>query len=117
MSNEPYFNANRELWNTRTRLHLESDFYDVEAFKAGKSSLCGIECVEMGSVRGKSILHLQCHFGLDSLSLSRLGAAVTGVDFSDTAIASAQSLADNLGIPARFLCCNVLDLPQHLDGI
>ena len=116
MSNRLHFISNRELWNTRTPLHIESDFYDVAAFKAGKSSLCGIEPVEMGSVRGKSILHLQCHFGLDTLSLSRLGAAVTGVDFSDVAIASAQSLADELNSSARFLCCNVLDLPEHLDS-
>ncbi len=116
MTHDPFFIANRELWNTRTPLHAESDFYNLAAFKAGDSSLCGIEPVEMGSIRGKSILHLQCHFGLDTLSLSRLGASVTAVDFSDAAIASAQSLADELNISARFLCCNVLDLPEHLDG-
>ena len=62
MTNDSCFNANRELWNVRTPLHVESDFYNVAAFKAGESSLCGIETEEIGSVRGKSVLHLQCHF-------------------------------------------------------
>ena len=64
MNNKLYFDANRMLWDMRTPLHVESNFYDVAAFKAGGSSLCGIEPIEMGSVQGKSILHLQCHFGL-----------------------------------------------------
>ena len=112
---DSFFFANRELWNTRTELHVESDFYNVAAFKKGASSLTGIELQEMGDVSGKSILHLQCHFGLDTLSLSRLGAQVTGVDFSDTAIATAKSLADELDLAAEFVCCNVLDLQEHLD--
>jgi SAM-dependent methyltransferase len=112
---ESYLMANRKLWNTRTPLHVKSDFYNVAAFRAGGSSLCGIETAEMGSVREKSILHLQCHFGLDTLSLARLGAVVTGVDFSDASIAVARSLANELKIPAKFVCCNVLELPDHLD--
>ena len=116
MKRKQYFDANRALWNTRVPLHVKSDFYDVAAFKTGKSALCGIEPKEMGPIQGKSLLHLQCHFGLDSLSLARLGAEVTGVDFSETAIDSARSLAHEVDVPARFVCCNVLDLPQHLEG-
>ncbi len=113
---DPWLAANRELWNTRTPLHIKSKFYNVRAFQNGATSLCGIEQLEMGSVRGKSILHLQCHFGLDTLSLARLGAVVTGVDFSDTAIVAAKSLAEETDIPATFVCCDVLELPSHLNG-
>ena len=58
-----YYEANRRLWNSRTPLHIDSKFYDMAGFRAGKSSLCGIELVEMGPIAGKSLLHLQCHFG------------------------------------------------------
>ncbi|MCB2379010.1 class I SAM-dependent methyltransferase [Hymenobacter sp. BT635] len=109
-----YLDLNRALWNARTAPHLASDFYAVEAFKAGKSSLNGIELAQLGDVAGQRILHLQCHFGQDSLSLARLGAQVTGVDLSDAAIAAARSLSAELGVPAEFICCDVHALPQHL---
>jgi SAM-dependent methyltransferase len=115
MKNE-HLQANRKLWNTRTPLHLESDFYDVRAFRQGATSPCGLELQEMGSVSNKSLLHLQCHFGLDTLSLAREGAVVTGVDFSESAITSAKQLAGELDIAADFLCCDVLELKQHLQG-
>ena len=95
--------ANRELWEGWTALHEGSDFYDVEGFRAGSSSLNPIEVEELGDVDGKSLIHLQCHFGLDTLSWARKGARVTGVDFSDRAIDLARSLAAELGIPARFV--------------
>lgn len=74
-----------------------------------------IELAQIGEVKGKKILHLQCHFGMDSLSLARMGAQVTGVDFSEKAIDMARGLNDDLQLDARFVCCNVYDLPQHLD--
>src|SRR5919205_131792 len=80
-----YVESNRSLWDGWTRLHAHSEFYDLAGFKAGRSSLKAIELAEMGDVRGKSLLHLQCHFGQDTLSWARLGAEVTGVDFSDEA--------------------------------
>lgn len=115
MSHEQPIDANRKLWDVRTALHLDSDFYDVDGFLAGKSSLCGIESDELGDIAGKSVLHLQCHFGLDSLSLARLGAHVTGVDFSQVAIDAANELADRAELNARFLCCDVLKLSEHLN--
>ncbi|HZB96752.1 MAG TPA: hypothetical protein VE268_12410 [Herpetosiphonaceae bacterium] len=80
---DDYKNANRRLWNEWTSLHEGSAFYDVEGFKAGKETLRSIEVAELGDVSGKSLLHLMCHFGLDTLSWARRGAAVTGADLSD----------------------------------
>lgn len=111
-----YLALNRALWNARTGPHLASEFYAVQAFKAGKSSLNGIELALLGDVAGQQILHLQCHFGQDSLSLARLGATVTGVDLSDAAIAAARGLSAELGVPATFICCDAHDLPQYLPG-
>ncbi|GAB3298166.1 class I SAM-dependent methyltransferase [Hymenobacter humi] len=105
---------NRELWNARTRHHLASDFYAVEAFKAGASSLKNIELNLLGDVAGLRILHLQCHFGQDTLSLARMGAWVTGVDFSEEAIAAARRLSAELGVAAEFICCDVHELPAYL---
>lgn len=108
-----YFNANKELWNQRTAVHRDSAFYDVTGFKAGKNSLTPIELNEMGDVKDKTLLHLQCHFGLDTMSWSRLGAKCTGVDLSNDAIALARTINEELQLDARFHCCNVYDLhPQ-----
>jgi SAM-dependent methyltransferase len=113
---QDYKNANLALWNEVTPVHARSAFYDLEGFKRGKSSLRPLEIEELGDVAGKSLLHLQCHFGMDTLSWARLGASVTGVDFSDVAIGLAQSLSQELGLDARFVCCNIYDLPEHLAG-
>ena len=94
---EEYVRSNRRLWNDWTTIHEKSAFYDVEGFKAGRSSLNPVELDEVGDVSGKSLLHLQCHFGLDTLSWARLGAKVTGVDFSERAIGLARSLGENWG--------------------
>jgi len=110
-----YTQANRRLWNAWTKIHERSQFYDLEGFKAGSSSLKSIEIEELGSVDGKTMLHLQCHFGQDTLSWARLGAKVTGVDFSDEAIHLAQNLAEELKINARFICSDIYDLPDSLD--
>jgi SAM-dependent methyltransferase len=106
--------ANRERWDELTHVHARSAFYDVAGFKAGRLTLTAIEREELGDVSGRSLLHLQCHFGLDTLSWARLGARVTGVDFSKDAIALARSLSEELGIQARFICADVYDLPDVL---
>lgn len=110
-----YFEANRQLWNQRTAIHRDSDFYTLESFKKGENVLTSIEQNELGDVKGKTMLHLQCHFGMDSLSWSRMGAEVTGVDLSDEAIKEANQLNDELEMNAKFICCNVYDLKEHLD--
>ncbi len=110
-----YLAINKEAWNSKTAIHVDSDFYDMPSFMAGKSSLNSIELELLGDIRGKKVLHLQCHFGQDTLSLARMGAIVTGVDLSDKAIEKAEEIANELNIPARFICCDIYSLPDHLD--
>ena len=107
--------TNRVNWNERTPVHAASAFYDVAGFKAGKNTLKAIERKEVGDVTGKTLLHLQCHFGLDTMSWARLGAQATGVDFAEDAIALARALSAEVGTDARFIHANVYDLPSILD--
>jgi SAM-dependent methyltransferase len=107
---DQYFEANKNLWNQRTAVHKDSSFYNLAGFKAGENVLTSIELKEVGDVKGKKMLHLQCHFGMDSLNWARLGADVTGVDLSDVAIKEARKLNDELKLNAKFICCNVYDL-------
>lgn len=110
-----FIESNKSSWNQRTQEHYDSDFYDVKGFVEGKSSLNPIELGLLGNIRGKKILHLQCHFGLNSISLSRMGGEVTGIDLSDEAIRKARQLAKDSGTDTRFVCCNIFDLPDYLD--
>lgn len=112
---ENYIKINKESWNNRVESHLTSDFYDLEGFLKGQSSLNSIELELLGDVKDKSILHLQCHFGQDTISLARLGARATGVDLSDKAIESAVQLARKASVSAKFICCDIYDLSNHLD--
>lgn len=109
-----YLKINRESWNRKTEVHIHSPFYDLENFLQGKSSLNDIELKLLGDVSGKKILHLQCHFGQDSISLARMGANVTGVDLSDKAIDFAKELVSKTKVEASFICCDIYDLPKHL---
>ncbi len=111
-----YAEANRRHWDEITPTHAASDFYDVASFKAGKSKLKPVELEELGDVQGRSLLHLQCHFGLDTLSWAREGASVTGVDFSERAIETARALAAETDIDARFVVSDIYALPERLDG-
>lgn len=114
-SEQNYIEINRQSWNNRTDAHLKSEFYDLDGFRKGKTSLNEIELNLLGDIKGKTILHLQCHFGQDTISLSRLGADVTGVDLSDKAIESAKQIAKDTNSNATFICCDIYDLPNHLD--
>lgn len=102
-----YITINKESWNKRVGIHLESDMYDVPAFLAGKTSLKQIELDVLGDISGKSLLHLQCHFGQDTLSLERMGAQCTGLDFSDEAIRTAEKHRDQLDMHSQFVCTDV----------
>ncbi|HET6768192.1 MAG TPA: class I SAM-dependent methyltransferase [Chitinophagaceae bacterium] len=104
------FDANQSLWNRRTAVHKDSAFYDLAGFKSGINVLTPIELNEIGDVKAKSLLHLQCHFGMDTLSFSRMGAKCVGVDLSDEAIKLAREINDELKLDAKFICCNVYDL-------
>lgn len=113
---DDYHAANRSLWNAWAAINRGSDFYDVAGFIAGRSGLREYEIEEVGDVAGKDLLHLQCHFGIDTLSWARLGARVTGVDYSERAIDDARALAADAGLPASFVRCDVLELPSNLTG-
>jgi SAM-dependent methyltransferase len=113
---DEYRRSNLELWNNWAQLHVSSGTYDVESIKAGKNSLRSIELEELGDVQGKSLLHLQCHFGKDTMSWARLGATVTGIDFSDKAIEIARELSAELNIPATFIQSDIYALPAILSG-
>lgn len=110
-----YKEINKQGWNNRVEAHMKSDFYDLKGFLDGNSSLNEIELRLLGDLRGKSVLHLQCHFGQDSISLGRLGAKVMGVDLSDKAIEQAKLLAAQTSVDASFICCDLYDLPSYLD--
>ncbi|WP_419870665.1 class I SAM-dependent methyltransferase [Chryseobacterium sp. CT-SW4] len=112
---ENYLNINRNSWNAKVEPHLKSDFYFVDEFLKGRTSLNSIELELLGDLKGKSILHLQCHFGQDSISLSRLGAKVTGIDLSDKAIDTAKELARKCGTDTQFICSDLYNLHNMLD--
>jgi SAM-dependent methyltransferase len=108
---------NNALWDEWTAIHAASAFYDLDGFKRGGIRLRDYEIAEIGDVAGRDLLHLQCHFGIDTLSWARLGARVTGADFSGAAIELARSLADELGFPeACFVRSDLYDLPAVLEG-
>ena len=111
-----YFDANKELWDEFARLHYEteSEGYDVKSFIDGESTLKSYELKEVGDVKGKSLLHLQCHFGLDTLSWAREGAIVTGIDISSEGIRLAKLLAKKAMLEAKFIESNLYDLPKVL---
>ncbi len=115
--NDNYFEVNKATWNQKVAVHVKSEMYDMEAFKAGKSSLMSYELEALGDVNGKSLLHLQCHFGQDTLSWSRMGAKCMGIDISNEAIALAKSLNSELGLDAEFVCCNVLDTSKYVSDV
>ncbi|WNZ58090.1 class I SAM-dependent methyltransferase [Microbulbifer sp. MKSA007] len=102
-----FFEINRHSWDSRTRIHVKSEFYNIDGFLSGKSTLNEFELSDIGNVSGKSLLHLQCHFGLDTLSWARLGAKVTGVDISSVAITEAQALSDRSGLHGEFICNDI----------
>lgn len=113
---DPYLQANQALWDHWTGEHAESPFYDLAGFRAGKDRLRSIELSELGDVSGKSLLHLQCHFGMDTLAWARRGAHVTGVDLSAKSVELARALAAELNLPAQFVCSDIYDLPHALSG-
>jgi SAM-dependent methyltransferase len=112
---EASFAANQRLWDAWTAVHAEGEFYDVAGFRQGGIRVRPYEIAALGDVTGKTLLHLQCHFGLDTLSWARLGAVVTGIDFSPAAIRLARELAADIGMgDARFVESNIYQLPVRL---
>lgn len=114
---EQAFAWNRAAWDERVDAHWASKMYQqhAEALRAGGHDLLDDIVVGVGDVRGKSLIHLQCHMGMETLGWSRLGAAAVGVDFSASAIKRAEQLRDELGLDTRFICANVYDTPDLID--
>lgn len=110
------FETNRKSWDECVDVHLKSELYDMEGFRAGNTSLNKEELTALGDVNGKHLLHLQCHFGQDTLSWARRGANTTGVDLSPKAIEVARALSEELQTPSHFVESNILDLKENLDG-
>lgn len=106
--------ANRLNWDDRVDIHFDSVDHDVEGFVAGRRSFPGVDLEEVGDVNGRSLVHLQCHFGMDTLSWARLGARAVGVDFSLRAIERARELARRMNLSARFVEADVHDAPTAL---
>jgi SAM-dependent methyltransferase len=116
-SAEDWLELNRSNWDARVPVHTASRFYDLPGFVAGRDELRPFELEEVGDVTGRQLLHLQCHLGLDTLSWARHGAAVTGLDFSGPALATARELAERIGArDARFVESDVYRAPEALDG-
>ncbi|MEN7550811.1 class I SAM-dependent methyltransferase [Rapidithrix thailandica] len=110
-----YLQINKQLWNDKTDFHFQSEFYAVDAFLKGQDALNSIELDLLGDIKDKKILHLQCHFGMDTISLSRHGAEATGVDFSEKAIEKARHLQSTLGTNTRFIQSDIYSLHELLD--
>lgn len=116
MENEhDYISINKQTWNNKTDVHINSDFYDMDGFIKGKSTLNSIELELLGDVKGKRVLHLQCHFGQDTMTFSRMGAKATGVDLSDKAVERAREFASQLKLDTTFVCCDIYDAPKYID--
>lgn len=116
---DEYRRANRANWDDRVAVHWQPDGYDAPGFASDSSRITGVvqrDREYVGGVTGKRLLHLQCHFGMDTLSWARLGARVTGIDFSEEAIAAARRLADESGTPGRFVVSELYETPKALDG-
>lgn len=116
-TNNKYFKTNKATWNKKVKIHAKSEMYNLDAFKQGKTSLMTYEKEALGNVEDKSLLHLQCHFGQDTLSWSRLGAKCVGVDISDEGIALAKELNAELNLDAKFICCNVLNTSEYVNDV
>ena len=110
-----YFDVNQKLWDAKTKIHVGSQFYNMEAFLAGENSLRKIELAELPPLEGKTIFHSQCHFGQDTLSMQRMGGQCTGIDLSAEAIAQAKALNEQLGLSAKFVQTNVYEIDKHIE--
>jgi SAM-dependent methyltransferase len=107
---------NRAWWDERVPIHLRSELYDLDSFRSGRDPIRAFEDAELGPVEGRTLAHLQCHFGLDSLGWARRGARVWGLDFSEPAVDTANALAAELGLGAEFVCADVYDAVGALGG-
>ncbi|MFZ1425872.1 MAG: class I SAM-dependent methyltransferase [Geminicoccaceae bacterium] len=118
MPDEPddWRELNRANWDERVAVHLGTAGYDLGPLRAGRGRLHPIEEAELRPVAGLRVLHLQCHFGRDSLTLAQRGAEVVGLDFSPEAVKAARALAVELGLAdrVRFVEADLYDAPAAI---
>lgn len=112
---------NRASWEQLAAVHGQDAYYDSEGLVAGRSSLiqeeeAALQLAVGGDVAGRVVLHVQCHLGCDAITFARRGANVTGVDFSTVALSKARALAERCGVEVEWVCADVTDLPDTLDG-
>ena len=112
-----WMDANRLNWDDRVAVHLRNrtGFYPIDRVRAGDNAFGEPEDSELGDLAGKRLIHLQCHFGLDTIRLARRGTIATGFNFSHPAIVAARALAADLDVPVRFVEGNVYDAPALLN--
>jgi len=113
MTQNRYEDANQKMWDELAPVHYKS--YGLERLRKGQTLIDDIQLAEIGDVKGKSLLHLQCHIGSDTLSWALHGAEVVGVDFSEQSIKFAKQLADELKLKAEFVHSNIYDIEKHID--
>lgn len=116
---DEYRAANRANWDDRVAVHWQPDGYDADGFIVDPTRISRVvrwDAEALGDVSGKRLLHLQCHFGMDTLSWARLGAEVTGVDFSEEAITAARRMSAESGTPGRFVLSELYASPEALPG-
>ena len=114
MDTSEYYASNKKLWNGIAEKHYKDNAYGVERFKNGNKTIQPLELSEIGAeLKGKRLLHLQCHYGLDTLSLEKLGAEVVGVDFSSQAVKFAREFASDMNMKAKFVESNIYDLTKN----
>jgi dihydrofolate reductase/SAM-dependent methyltransferase len=110
MNDKELMLINRDFWNERAPLHEKSNYYNIDELKNGKLSLVDYEIEELGDIKGKNLIHLQCHIGTDTISLAKLGAKVTGLDYSESSIKIARELNDKCGETCEFVCSDVYEV-------
>jgi len=118
-NNIDFLSLNKKAWDNKVPYHIASSFYGNVEFIKGKSSLkhVEIELLNRLQVNGKKVLHLQCHFGQDSISLARMRGVVTAVDFSKMAIEKARELAEECAVKVNFIEENVLTFNPFGDAL
>jgi len=115
MALDKYRKANLANWDERVAGHIAPDGYDLESLVNDPAYVSGVVRFDreaLGDVAGKTLLHSQCHIGTDTLSWAKLGAAVTGIDFSPAAISAARDMADRMEVDATFVETEFYDAPQ-----
>ena len=107
---DDYRIVNRVNWDERVPVHVASEFYAVDQLAADPTALTSVvrfDVPRLGDIKGQRGVHLQCHIGTDTVSLARLGARMTGLDFSGEAITAARRLAAEAGVDADFVEADV----------